>query len=155
MVNMVLLEYCNVLSHVSCVMGKQTLRSLSFSYQKKDWHAGPHQYFFWYDTDFKIYFLRRVQIINPFLLNMQYIIIFTKRMIGRAQQSFFWYDNDKDLQACFSVARLMCDEFLSQLIQSYIKLMLDWTPITNNLFLQFKVLLNRLNINKHNISFQI
>ena len=33
-------------------MRKQTLRSLSLSYQKKDRRALPCPSFFWYDTDF-------------------------------------------------------------------------------------------------------
>ena len=35
-----------------CVTRKQTLRSLSLSYQKKDGRAWPRPPFFWYDTDF-------------------------------------------------------------------------------------------------------
>ncbi len=37
--------------HVSCVTRKCALRSLSLSYPKKDWRAGPRQSFFGYDTD--------------------------------------------------------------------------------------------------------
>ncbi len=39
--------------------GKQTLRSLSLSYQKKDGRAWPHPSFFWYDNvkDLKVCFL--------------------------------------------------------------------------------------------------
>ncbi len=33
-------------------MRRQTLRSLSLSYQKKDGHAWSRPSFFWYDTDF-------------------------------------------------------------------------------------------------------
>ncbi len=29
------------------------IRSLSLSHQKKDWPAGPHQCFFWHDTDYR------------------------------------------------------------------------------------------------------
>ncbi len=38
---------------MSPVIGKRILRSLSLSYQKKDWRAGS---FFGYDTDYKIVF---------------------------------------------------------------------------------------------------
>ena len=37
-------------------MGKRALRSLSLSYQKRDWRAGPRQSLFWYDTPVKLYF---------------------------------------------------------------------------------------------------
>ena len=43
-----------VVLHVSRVMGKCAFRSLSLSYQKKNWWAGPRQSFFGYDTDYKI-----------------------------------------------------------------------------------------------------
>ncbi len=36
----------------TCATRKQTLRSLSLSYQKKDGRTWPHPSFFWYDTDF-------------------------------------------------------------------------------------------------------
>ncbi len=39
-------------SFLTCVMRKQTLRSLSLSYPKKDGHAWPRPSFFGYDTDF-------------------------------------------------------------------------------------------------------
>ncbi len=35
---------------MSCAMGKRALRSLSLSYLKKDWRAGPLQSFFRYDN---------------------------------------------------------------------------------------------------------
>ena len=38
---------------LSCVMENCALRSLSLSYPKKDWQAGPSQSFFGYDTDYK------------------------------------------------------------------------------------------------------
>ncbi len=39
-------------SYLKGVTRKQTLRSLSLSYQKKDGRVWPHPSFFWYDTDF-------------------------------------------------------------------------------------------------------
>ncbi len=38
--------------HLTCVTRKQTLRSLSLSYQKKDGRPWPRPSFFWYDTVF-------------------------------------------------------------------------------------------------------
>ncbi len=40
------------ISHATCVTRKQTLRSLSLSYPKKNGRAWPCPSFFWYDTDF-------------------------------------------------------------------------------------------------------
>ncbi len=40
------------IARMTCVTRKQTLRSLSLSYQKKDGRAWPRASFFWYDTDF-------------------------------------------------------------------------------------------------------
>ncbi len=39
-------------AYITCVTRKQTLRSLSLSYPKKDGRAWPRPSFFWYDTDF-------------------------------------------------------------------------------------------------------
>ncbi len=39
---------------MSHVTGKHVLKSLLFSYMKKDWQAGSRQSFFGYDTDYKI-----------------------------------------------------------------------------------------------------
>ena len=44
----------DVVTFMSCVMRKCASRSLSLSYLKKDWQAGPHQSFFGYDIDYKI-----------------------------------------------------------------------------------------------------
>ncbi len=38
-------------THMSCVTGKHALKSLSLSYQKKDWRGPAGQTFFWHDTD--------------------------------------------------------------------------------------------------------
>ncbi len=44
--------WTNEILHVRCVTRKQTLRSLSLLYQKKDGRVWPRPSFFWYDTDF-------------------------------------------------------------------------------------------------------
>ena len=44
-----------VLLYESHATERHLLRSLSFSYQKKDWEAVPRQSFFSYDTNFTIY----------------------------------------------------------------------------------------------------
>ncbi len=41
------------LRYFSRVTGKPKLRFLLLSYQKKNWRAGPHQSFFWYDTNYR------------------------------------------------------------------------------------------------------
>ncbi len=57
------LQYCYMIRNITHdslqsktylmrVTRKQTLRSLSLSYQKKDGHARPRPLFFWYDIDF-------------------------------------------------------------------------------------------------------
>ncbi len=43
---------CMRISDMTQITRKQTLRSLSLSYQKKDGRAWPHPSFFWYDTNF-------------------------------------------------------------------------------------------------------
>ncbi len=63
--------------HMRCVTRKQTLRSLSVSYQKKE--------LFWYGTDFLEF----------------------ESFDFLDHQSFFWYDNDKDLKLCFLVTDLI------------------------------------------------
>ncbi len=68
-------------------MRKQTLMSLSLSYQKKDWRVWPCPSFFWHVIDFS-----RILILKSWC--------HTKRRMGA---SFFWYDNDKDLKVCFLV----------------------------------------------------
>ncbi len=40
--------------HSCCVTLKRAQRSLSLSFQQRDWWAGPHQSLFWYDTDYRI-----------------------------------------------------------------------------------------------------
>ncbi len=83
-------------------MEKQTSRSLSLAYQKKDWRAGPHQSFFWYDTDYKTF-------CEDYRLQI-HSWCHTKRRIGpkrRIGLSFFWYDNDMDLKVCISMTHLI------------------------------------------------
>ncbi len=82
-------------SPMTCVMRKQTLRSLSLSYQKKDGRPWPRPSFFWYDTDFSEFDSADI---------IDYIL--EKSVSYHARPSFFWYDNDKDLKVCFLVTHL-------------------------------------------------
>ncbi len=81
-----------------CVTRKQTLRSLSLSYQKKDGRAWPRSSFFWYDTDFLEFesfeFIDQVGVKTKEGSQK-------KDRRSYAHPSFFWYDNDKDLKVCF------------------------------------------------------
>ncbi len=88
--------------HMSRVMGNGALRSVSLSYPKKDWWVGPRQSFFGYDTNYKFVL---------YCLNRLYSLVGVIPKDGLAgplpEQSFFWYDNDKDLKACFPMTRLI------------------------------------------------
>ncbi len=64
------------------VTRKQTLRSLSLSYQKKDGRE--------YDSDFSEFDSADI---------IDYIL-------GHARPSFFSYDNGKDLKVCFLMTRV-------------------------------------------------
>ncbi len=84
-------------SLLGCATITLLLRSLLMSYQKKNWRAGPHQSFFWYDTDY------RFIICSPHRVYMVYSQCHTKRRIGGAlpaNPSF-----DKDLKKCFCGTR--------------------------------------------------
>ncbi len=72
---------------VTRITRKQTFRSLSVSYQKKDGRAWPRPSFFWYDTDFSEFDSADI---------IDYIL---KKSVSY-RPSFFWYDNDKDLKVC-------------------------------------------------------
>ncbi len=85
------------------VTRKQTLRSLSLSYQKKDGRAWPHPSFFWYDTDCSEFY--SADIIDYILKKS--VSYKKKDGRGHARPSFFWYDNNKDLKVCFPVTRVM------------------------------------------------
>ncbi len=76
-------------------MRKQTLRSLSVSYQKKDGRAWSRPSFFWYDTDFLEFDSADI---------IEYIL--EKSVSYHMRPSFFWYDNDKDLKVYFLVAHV-------------------------------------------------
>ncbi len=76
---------------------KQTLRSLSLSYPKKDGRAWPRLSFFWYDTDFSEF--DSADIIDCILEKS--VSYQKKDGRGHACPSFFWYDNDKDLRSVF------------------------------------------------------
>ncbi len=77
-------------------MRKQTLRSLSFSYQK-----------YLYDTDFSEF--DSAEIIDYILEKS--VSCQKKDGRGHMRPSFFWCDNDKDLKVCFLVTRVLCDLF--------------------------------------------
>ncbi len=90
----------NICVYMSRVTRKCTLRSLSLSYPRKDWRAGSRQFFFGYDTDYKIAlfcFQRLHSVVG---------VIPKEGFWGPARQSFFWYDNDKDLKAHFLMTQL-------------------------------------------------
>ena len=74
---------------MSCVTRQPTLRSLSLSYQKKDWRAGPCQSFFWHDTDFKILSVKAAD--YKFTVG----VIPNEGLAGQNN------DNDKDLRVGF------------------------------------------------------
>ncbi len=97
----------NVFPHMKRVTRKQTLRSLSLSYQKKDGHAWPRPSFFCYDTDFSEF--DSADIIDYILEKS--VSYQKKDGCGHACPSFFfffWYDNDKDLKLCFLLTRVIC-----------------------------------------------
>ncbi len=71
-------------------MRKETLRSLSLSYQKKDGRAWPRTSFFWYDTDFSEFDC--ADIIDYIL---EKLVSYQKKDgHGHAHPFFFWYDKD-------------------------------------------------------------
>ncbi len=73
-----------------CVTRKQTLKSLSLSYQKKDRRARPRPSFFWYDTDFSEF--DSADIVDYILKkSLSY-----QKKDGREwpRPSFFWHDTD-------------------------------------------------------------
>ncbi len=79
-------------------MRKQTLRSLSLSYQKKDGRVWPRPSFFWYDDFSEFDSADIIDYIHEKSVSYQKM-----DGRGRARPSFFWYDNDKDLKVCFLV----------------------------------------------------
>ena len=95
----------DVLSHSSIMLSpymtrvtrKQTLRSLS-SHPEKDWRAGALQILLWV-------WHRLQNIIYEHSRVIFYSRCHIQRRIGGApaRQSFFGYDNDKDLKVCFLV----------------------------------------------------
>ncbi len=99
-------------SLVRCVTRKQTLRSLSLSYQKKvrvamlilAWHQ-----------------LFRIWV---FLLHRSYSLkVCGIPKQGWARPSFFWYDNDKDLKVCFLVTCVL---------YQVVCVKLTWTSLTTS-----------------------
>ena len=68
---------------------KQTLRSLSLSYQNKDGHAWTHPSFFWYDTDISEFDSADI---------IDYIL---EKSVPYQKKD--GYDNNKDLKVCFLV----------------------------------------------------
>ncbi len=91
------------------VTRKQTLRSQSLSYQKKDGHAWPRPPFFWYDTYFSEF---DSAAIIDYILEKS-VSCQKKDGRGHARRSFFWYDNDKDLKVCFLVTCVTCLTLIS------------------------------------------
>ena len=75
---------------VMCVTRKQTLRSLSLPYQKKNGRAWPCPSFFWYDTDFSEFDSADI---------IDYIL---EESVSCQKRD----DNNKDLKACFLVMRI-------------------------------------------------
>ncbi len=73
------------------VTRKQTLRSLSLPYQKKD---GRGHFSEFDSADIIDYILEK---------SVSYQ---KKDGCGHARPSFFWYDNDKDFKVCFLVTRV-------------------------------------------------
>ncbi len=96
-------SFCfNHYRYKTCVTRKQTLRSLSLSYQK-DGRAWPRPSSFWYDTDFSEF--DSADIIDYILKKS----VSYQKKGGRdhGRPSFFWYDNDKDLKVCFLVTHVI------------------------------------------------
>ncbi len=89
--------------HLTYVTRKQTLRSLSLSYQRKDGRAWPRPSFFWYDTDFSEF--DSADIIRYILEKS--VSYQKKDGRGHARPSFLWYDNDKDLKVYFLVTHVI------------------------------------------------
>ncbi len=85
-------------------MRKRALRSLSLSYPKKDWRAGPNQSLAGRAPSILLFVWHRLQNIICWC--------HTLRRIGGAptRQSFFGYGNDKDFKACFLLTQLICDK---------------------------------------------
>ncbi len=79
-------------TYLTRVMRKQTLRSLSVSYQKKDGRSWPRPSFFWYDTDFSEF--DSTDIIDYILKKS--VSYQKKDGHGHARPSFFWRGSDKD-----------------------------------------------------------
>ncbi len=95
MVNCQLIEHSSHRkSHLMRVTRKQTLRSLSLSYQKKDGRTS----FFWYDTNLSEF--DSADIIN--------YILEKSVSCQEPRPSFFWYDNDKDFKVCFLMTHINC-----------------------------------------------
>ena len=78
---------------MGCIMRKGPLCPESLSYQKKDGRVGPRPPFFWYDTDFLDFILKK----NFFFLFSDFFLFFlesrchTKRGVGadtRGRPSF-------------------------------------------------------------------
>ncbi len=113
-------------------MENQALRSLSLSYPKTDWRAGPRQSILGHDTDLNCTLLPSDYILLDLLpmecrlcswgtlyyllwikggqIRRKYtwiVSVIPKDRWGPSNQSFLWYDNDKDLKAFFPLTRLI------------------------------------------------
>ncbi len=80
-------------------MGKCVLRSLSLSFQKKNWQVGPQQSFFWYDTYWKIKSVKAAE------YNFVVGVIPKEGVAGPCPPILLWVWQRKDLKAHFLVTR--------------------------------------------------
>ena len=83
-----------VITIESCAAKTHLLTSLSLSYQKDDSLAGPRQSAIWYDADFTISTDTVKAADNKSIVG----VISKEGLAGPTRQSFFWYDNDEDLE---------------------------------------------------------
>ncbi len=95
--------YCFLLT--STYFKEESVRSVGIELSnitgfKETW---PHPSFFWYGTDFSEF--NSADIIDNILEKS--VLCQKKDGRGHACHSFFWYDNDKDLNVCFLVTRVI------------------------------------------------
>ncbi len=94
---------------MSHIMRKHALRSLSLSYQKKDWRSGPA-----YPPSFgmtpTMEYLQGDQKVTDISRTWEFSALSRSWIIlrGPTHQSFFGYDSDKHLKAHFLMTRLVC-----------------------------------------------
>ena len=81
--------------------GEHALKISVVVIPKKDWRARPRQPLFWYDTNYRIKSVKAAE--YTFIVG----VIPKEGLVGPTRQSFFGYDNDKDLKAQFPVTQLL------------------------------------------------